>query len=435
MLLKFTVGNYLSFKEKQSLTLLAEPLKEMQGHLHIPYLYNPSERVLKSAVLFGHNSHGKSNFLKAYKFFLDFIINSFSLSKSNNEIEVESFQLNTSVVNNPSFFEATFIIKNVKYRYGFEASPLKITSEWLFYAEHQVRENYLFIRNEQDFQISKIWNKESNNKIETQGIPFAKSQVLLLSVLVSQDDITRIDSISNWIRGNIFLPSFNDNMGPLIKNAVGIFSDKEYQGEILKFIDSADLGFKTIFDKIDQTALKNKTISKGLINLWFSNEIKRFDLYTNHSVYDENYVHKDNLEFELLKKESDGSVKYFIICTLFVYALKNSNLLLIDELDARLHPLLLELLIKLFHETRLNTNGTQLIFTAHNTVLLNKKLRRDQIIIVEKNEFGESSIRKLHTKESPVRIDTSIEKDYRIGNLGGISKKVKKQNDSPTLFD
>lgn len=435
MLINFTVGNFLSFKEKQILSLSAETLKELKGHLHIPYFYNSSERVLKSAALFGHNSHGKSNFLKGYKFFLDFIRNSFNLSKINSGIDVQVFQLNTSTLNEPAFFEAIFLLKDIKYRYGFEVTSDKITSEWLFYAEHQVRENYLFIRNEQDIQVSKSWNKQSENRIINQAVPFAKSQVLLLSVLTSQDDIPKMHDILNWLNKNIYIPTLTENLQSLTTNAVSIFADIKYQGQILKFIKDADLGFNTIFEKIDHSKKINKSYDDEIINLWYANEVKDFALYTKHNVYDEHYQLKEQLQFELLKNESDGSIKYFILASLVVYALKNGNLLIIDELDARLHPLLLERLVKLFHDPKLNSNGSQLIFTTHNTTILNKKLRRDQIVLVEKNEFGESSIRRLHTKVSPIRIDTSIEKDYRKGVLGGVSDSLKKQNDSPTLFD
>lgn len=434
MLLKFIIENFLSFKDKQIFDLTGESLKELPSHLHIPYLYNSEEKVIKSAAFHGHNSHGKSNFFKSYKFFLDFIINSFSLNKSSEGVNVQPFLLNTSTLNKPSFFEVVFLIKKTKYRYGFEVSQNKIVSEWLFYADHQVRENFLFIRNEQSFQISKSWNKESQNRIENQALPFARPRVLLLSVLLSQDNIPRISELLNWISSNIFFPTLGDNLKELLSSAVGIFSNPEYKNRILFFIEKADLGFKTIFDKIDAINSSTK-IDEGLVNLWYSNEIKRFELLTPHTLYDENYKQKDQHFFDLLKNESDGSIKFFILSCLIAYSIKNSSIVWADELDARFHPTLFELIIKLFHEPSLNSNGAQLIFTTHNTVLLNKKLRRDQIYLIEKNDFGESSLRRAHTKETPIRIDSSLEKDYRKGAIGGISKKVKGYNDQGSLFD
>ncbi len=435
MLIKYTIGNYLSFKEKQVFDLSAEPLKELPSHLHTPHFYNSNERILKSAAFHGHNSHGKSNFFKSFKFFIDFITKSFDLNKTSELIDVESFLLNTNSTTQPSFFEVVFLIQNTKYRYGFEITKEKIVSEWLFYAEYQVRENYLFIRNGQEFQLSKTWNKESQNRIENQGIPFTKPRVLLLSVLLSLDDMPRIPALLGWLNSNIFLPTFGDNLNELVKNAVGIYTNTEYKNRILFFLDKADLGFKTIFDKIDETIVSHKDYDKGFLNLWYNKQIKYFELYTQHAIYDDELIQKDIQVFELLKKESDGSVKFFILSCLIAYSIKNSNIIWADELDARLHPSLFELMIKLFHEPAINSNGTQLIFTTHNTVLLNKKLRRDQIFLIEKDDYGKSSLKRLHSKESPVRIDTSIEKEYRKGALGGVSKKITSLNNQGSLFE
>ncbi len=436
MLLKFIIGNHLSFKDKQEFSLIAEPLKELPTHLHIPHFYDAQERILKSAAFHGHNSHGKTNFFKSYKLLIQLLLNSFTNNNLSTGFVIAPFLLNTSTIDKPTHFEILFLIKNIKYRYGFEISQGVIISEWLFYAEYRIRENYLFIRNKQDFQLSKTWNKESENRIELQSLSFAKEKVLLLSVLLSLDKIPRIDSILSWINQQIFIPTFGENTNNLLKNATLIYSNPNYKNRILYFIEKADLGFKTIFDKIENThATAIQKFDKGLVNLWYSNEIERFELYTQHTVYDENYIIKSNQLFDLLKDESDGSIKFFILACLFSHSIINSNITWADELDARLHPELFELLIKLFHEPELNSNGAQLFFTTHSTVLLNKKLRRDQVYLVEKNEYGESTLKRLHTKESPVRIDISIEKEYRKGTYGGVSKKVKKSNDLPSLFD
>jgi AAA15 family ATPase/GTPase len=431
MIVNFTVANFLSFKEKQVLSFVPEALKELKGHLHVPYLYDPRDTLLKSIAIYGHNSHGKSNFLKAYQFFQTFIFNSFYLSKTTSEIEILPFQLSTATLSKPSLFEITFLVGDTKYRYGFEVNSEKIFSEWLFYTQSKIRENNLFIRNGQEFQVSKSWNKEAQGKIDSQSIPFAKPSVLLLSVLLSQDEIPRIAPITSWLKNNIVIVNANDNQ--LLSIATKIYSDQVYKPIILKFIEKADLGFNTIFDKIDKTAKKSGKYDEGFLSLWFSDEIKRFELYTKHRVFDHEYKLKDEIEFELVKNESDGSIRFFIISCLLAYAIKNAQIMFIDELDSKLHPLLFEMLIKVYHDPKVNIAGSQMVFTTHSTVLLNKKLRRDQIVLVEKNQFGESSLRRLHSKETPIRIDTSIEKEYRKGELGGVSDKLK--NTNPNLFD
>ena len=431
MIIEFSFWNVFSFKDKQTISFVPEPLKELKEHLHIPYLYNPKEQILKSIAIYGHNSHGKSNIIKAFKFFISFINNSFI--QQNQTIPVEQFMLNTSMYNKPSFFEIIFYIRETKYTYRFEVTSNKILAESLYYAVVGKRENYLFERVEQEFKLSKLWNKETNKKIELQSIPFAKSNVLLLSVLIAQD-IEKIKEISEKLNANIIIDDLGDIN--ILSKATQIFSNHEYTRSILDFIEHADLGFTTIFDKVEKSLKEQDKFDRSFLNILHEREINRFELYTKHVLYNERYVFEKSIEFDMIKKESDGSIKFFIISCLMVYAIKNQLLILIDELDSRFHFVLLELLIKEYHNPKFNSIGSQMIFTSHNTALLNKKLRRDQFIFVEKNQYGESSVRRLHTRETPVRIDTSMEKEYRKGDLGGISKKVINQiNKQGHLFD
>lgn len=165
--------------------------------------------------------------------------------------------------------------------------------------------------------------------------------------------------------------------------------------------------------------------------MWYGKEIKNFDLYTNHKVFNDDKKEVGNVEFELQKDESAGSIKYFIIVSLLCYAIKNSQLIWVDELDARFHSSLLEMLIQSFHNPEINPINSQMIFTTHNTVLLDKKLRRDQMVVIEKNDLGESSLERMHTSKKPIRVGKSVEKEYRKGKLGGVSKIIIE----PGLFD
>jgi uncharacterized protein len=430
MLLTFSTGNYLSFKDIQTLSLIPEGLKDKPGNLHTPYFYNSEDRILKTVAIYGHNSFGKTNVIKAFQFFQSFVFNSFSLGQTQTQIEIEPFRLNTEMSNKPSFFEITFIIKETKYRYRFLISAQEIIEEELHYAEYRIRENYLFERKSQDIKISKAWNKDSNNKIE-HAILFTKPHILFLSVLMAQENIPRISLITTWLGDNLIIP---DNYLGELKKARTIYSDPDYKSLILKFIKNADLGFKTIFDKVENLSKAKLQLEKEFLNLWFEKEIKNFDLYTEHQVFNSEKKIVGNIEFELQKNESAGSIKYFILVCLISYAIKNSKRIWIDELDARFHSTLLEMLVQSFHDPKINSITSQLIFTTHNTILLDKQLRRDQMVVVEKNEWGESSLHRMHTSKKPLRIGQSVEKEYRKGNLGGVSKKVQ-GNSGNTLFD
>ena len=326
----------------------------------------------------------------------------------------------------PSYFEISFFVKDTKYRYTYTVTAKEIIEEELHYSQLKVRENYLFKRKGQDIIISKTWNKEAENQI-SQITSFAKPHILFLSVLVSQEKIPRIQSIFNWLNSNLVVP--DDYLRELTK-ARSIYSDPSYKKLILKFIKNADLGFTTIFDKVDNLSKSHLQLEKGLLNMWFDKEIKEFELYTNHEVYNNEGIVTSSIDFELQKNESAGSIKYFVLISLISYAIRNSHLIWIDEIDARFHSSLLEMLIKSFHNPVINPINSQMIFTTHNTILLDKKLRRDQMVVVEKDNKGESTLTRLHSSKKPIRAGKSIEKEYREGKVGKIQKGIF----DPTLF-
>lgn len=434
MVLKFAFSNVFSFRDKQEISFEPEALKELNGYLFTPKNYGKPDRFLRALAVYGHNSHGKSNFLKALQIFTSIVKNSFRNPAVLNEIE--PFALNTDNINKPSSFEIVFIIDGVKYRYGFEATSYKIVSEWLFHAPIGVKETSLFARNAQDFRISKVWNKEFNLKIETQAMPFAVPNVLLMSVLIAQQN-EAIAKFTKAINSIFILKDLSNN--ELLGVAATIFSDKVYANSIQDFINNADLGFNTIYNKIDKIITTSNHLDEGFLKeVVYEKKIEKFELYTHHTIFDKTYNKREIVEFDLLKKESEGTIKFFILSTLLAYAIKHDQFLIIDELDSKFHSDLLGLIIKNFHALASNSSDAQIIFTSHNTILLDNHLRRDQILLIEKNAYGESKIQPMHTKKTPVRHDTSIEKAYRKGKLGGVSKVMKRNQNDPkqsSLFD
>jgi len=431
MLVSFSLSNYLSFKEKQTLDLSPESLKEHPDYLHIPYLYDTNSRLLKAVGIFGHNSHGKSNFIKGYQFFLDFIFSSFALGRTEEAIQIDSFKLNTATSSEPSFFEAIFYLREKKYRYGFKISSEKVREEWLYYSEAKVRENYLFVRVEQDFKLSKIWSKESEGKVD-QSLFFTKPNNLLLSVLISQGSIAKVNEIARWLRGNIIISDITNEVH--LKRAIVILSQAIFRSTINKFIENADLGFVTIVEKID-SHIKNKlALDREFIELMFSIELDRFELYSKHDIYDGNYKKVNTVLFEMLKNESSGTIKYLVLVSYLSYAIKQGQLILVDEIDSKFHSLLLKFLLRTYLDNKNNVSGSQMVFTTHSTFLLAKNmLRRDQMVIIEKNQYGESFIKRMHGARKPLRVDTQIEKEYIKGNLGGVSERLKRLSNQNEL--
>ena len=228
--------------------------------------------------------------------------------------------------------------------------------------------------------------------MESKVVPFAIPSVLLFSVLVAQEN-ERIIELSKVINSIIVLRDTNNL--ELLSKATSIFSNEIYALKVQSFIDGTDLGFKTIFDKIKKRLTDSSKFSEQFLkNVFYERDTLKFELFTYHKIYDEFYKEKKVVEFQFLKKESEGSIKFFIIVSILVYAIKNNLLLIIDELDSKFHSDLLNLIIKKFHDPAINNTEAQLIFMSHNTVLLDKKLGSDQVVFVEKNEFGESFLRR-----------------------------------------
>lgn len=440
MLLEFTVENFMSFKEKQTLSMYADSLKELKDYVHISYDNTYSFKVLKSMAIYGHNSHGKSNFFKAYKTFINLIINPVIGNNNENKLPLESYKLNTETKNKASFFEIKFLIKDVKYRYLLLADSETIFQEELYYSEPKIRENHLFTRRANEFNINKNWNKDNNGEIEN-IVRFAKkNHILFISVLFAQEYITHTSDIYKWISNNEIITNLNEQN--IFNKAKTFAKNPEYHNLINKFIENADLGFVSYMEKTQNQIANDNGKYEAQIYKWLNfNNIQNFDLATIHTEFDNEHNKIGDVYFDLHKNESSGSIKYFLLACFLTHAIRNNQLILIDEIDSKLHPNLLELIIKIYNSSKLNLYGSQMIFSSHNTSLLNKKLRRDQLTLIHKNEFGESSIVKAHTSETPIRTDKSIEKEYLSGNLKdkkgntkGVSKKLKDTLQS-SLFD
>lgn len=431
MLEKFRFGNFLSFKSENEFNLIPESIKDGDQYLHSENLFGIDKQLLKSIAVYGHNSHGKSNLLKALSFFQRFTLTSVDPNLTG-LIDFENFQLSIETIHQPSFFEAAFYVGDVKYRYGFKLTTKRVVEEWLFYTQPKIRENYLFIRAEQDYKINKAWEKDGGDPLGKSIHHTNKVELLLSSLLAIENKPPHIPGIKTWLKNVMIISDIGEEK--YFHHALIILGTERYRPLINRLISEADLGFTTIVDRIEGLLSNKLKLGEDFLNAWFNEELKEFSLYTKHEIYDEHHRIAETIKFELLKKESSGTIKFLVLACLLTYAIKNGFLIIIDEIDSKFHSLLLLVIIDFYHNPKINNMGSQLIFTSHNTILLNKHIRRDQIMLVDKDEFGESTIRKAHSSKSPLRSDTSIEKEYRKGKMGGVSEKIKKGNNNQSTL-
>jgi len=392
MLLEFTVGNYLSFKDKKTLSLEAAPITEFPDNV----IDAGNFKLLRSAVIYGANSSGKSNFLSALTKMQN-IVTSSAKQTSTDRIEVFPYLLNTITENAPSFFEILFLIENVRFRYGFEVDKDKIHSEWLFVLTvDRKKEKELFIRNEDDFDISKDFSEGKGIEQKT------RSNGLFLSA-VDQFNGTIANAIMRWFDKFTILSGLNHEKDRSL--SVLLMKDSGFKDRFKKFICDFNLGFNEI--RIDESGEESNLI------------------FTRHNKYNEDNKLVDDISFTLTSHESSGTNKLFDMAGYIWGGLFLGKVVVIDELDAKLHPLITQAIVKLFNSKESNPQNAQLIFATHDTNLLNHgHLRRDQIYFTEKDHYEASDLYSLveykDIDDMKIRKDSSFEKDYIKGRYGAI---------------
>jgi AAA15 family ATPase/GTPase len=415
MLLEFTVANFRSFKEAMTLSMVAANLVAKDKTVDEGNLITIDEelKLLKTAAIYGANASGKSNLVKALTFMKLFLVNSSKESQSVDKIGVEPFRLNPDSEVLPSHFELVFIMEGKRYRYGFEAVRDRVTSEWLYYVPSS-RETNLFIRKDGAIRTTK--------KLDAEGLDKrTRSNALYLSVC-AQFNVPIAEQILKWVTDKLHvLSGLHDHQ--YLNYTASSFASEVSRERIISLIKALDVGISDIsveHSTLSIDSLPNampdelkKLISRG------SDTFTQLLIKTTHKKYRNDGSHMGEEFFDLEENESDGTQKLFALAGPLLNALKEGEILFIDELDARLHPLVSLAIIRLFSGVDTNPRNAQLVFMTHDTNLLDNKLfRRDQLWFTEKNRQGATSLYSL--AEYKVRNDASFGPDYIKGKYGAI---------------
>lgn len=385
MLIEFTVGNYLSFKDKKTLSLEATAIKDIPENVVNVGKY----KLLRSAVIYGANSSGKSNFLKALDK-MRWIVMYSAQNNSTSDIDVLPFLLSTETEKQPSYFEILFLIDGIRYRYGFEADNKIIHSEWLFECKVKT-EKPLFFRDRDSIEVTSDFEEGKGIEEKT------RDNALFLSI-VDQFNGATSKKLMTWFSWQRNLSGLQHEKGKAL--TFKFLESENLTVWIREFLSPLGLGFQDF-------------------------AVKDSKIVTFHNKFDGNGNIIEKYEFDLLSQESAGTNKLYDMAGNLTYGLKLGALTVIDELDAKLHPLLTMAIVKLFNSPVHNTQNAQLIFATHDTNLLNFGcFRRDQIYFTEKNNFESTDLYSLVEYIEPdgkkVRNDRSFEKDYIAGRYGAI---------------
>jgi len=415
MLIEFSVSNYRSILERQTLNMVASSFKELETlNTFIPDQNDSLPRLLRSTVLYGPNASGKSTLIQALRFVEEQVLNSQKESQAGDEIDVVPFKLTATSRAADSEFEVTFVEQGVRYEYGFTCNRKRFTEEWLI--AYPLGRAQKWFHRVFDTETGKYAYKFSTSFFGgRQRLTWAaqtRPNALFFSTAIQLNN-EQLKPAFDWFKLRLqVLDSISEfSAGYTLRRCV----DDADRSRIVEFMNSADLSIADI--QVKETSFSAELLPKDMPAFIRDEFIKDM---AGRKIVKPRFFHKDvntqeTVEFDA-SEESDGTRALFAFAGPWLDVLENERVLVVDELDTSLHPLLVHHLVK-----RLHHEGTQaqLIFTTHDTTLLSQKLlRRDQVWFMEKDDKGATRLYPL-SDFSP-RDNEAIERGYLNGRYGGI---------------
>jgi predicted ATPase len=427
MLLEFKVANYRSIGDEQTLSLVPAP-KQKDHPQNI--FENGRYKALNAVALYGPNGGGKSNVLRAMSL-LDMLVQTSARSASTARLPHDPFLLREGWENKPTQLEITFVLGENRYRYGLAFDSERVRREWL-YRKSLGREVVLFEREDDTIDVGSGFRVPA--KILDAAIEATRDNALFLSVC-DMLNIEEAKRILQWFWHFRMVDGLNTETQEI--QTVELWEKKEYREKILRYLTSLNLhivGLDITTKEFDESSLSEDIPAEMRAHL--SNMLRgkqSYSVLARHRRYDASGQPTDDTQTWLWEeRESSGAKKAFQLSGPVLWALANGGVFIIDEFEAKMHPLLTLSTIEVFLDRASNPHHAQLIFATHDTNLLSyAKLRRDQICFAEKNKwestelyalsdfvyFGEKNGEFTSEKERP---DTDKEKRYFEGRYGAI---------------
>lgn len=421
MFINFKFKNCRSFYEETDLSLQAtsDTTKREINTFFVDKKIMPAneDELLKSAVIFGGNASGKTNILKAFSY----MVNVVRLSSAQIPIVAanEFFALKKDAASVNSLYEVEFVQNNIYFKYGFELNNGKVVREWL--DKRTERLERVFDRNGSVLKVMGV----QKNEIGLIKIPDA---TLFLSIGNNYNFKANfyLNEVLLWF-SNILIVFENAN------NSLDIYTIKggKYKDLALDILKRADIGISDF--EVVKDRLLNVTNPQEVLNLntqmqinpsYISGQLKaeneniyRIDMKTEFNIYDEDnnvFGKKEALLFKEVGYNSEGTRRLLCYLGWILAALDNGSTIFIDEIDSKLHFLVADYLISLFNSIEHNPKNAQLICTAHNVMLMDEGLRRDQIYFTSKDQYGKSTLASLADYKG-VRKNDLFSKRYLAG--------------------
>lgn len=421
MLIEFTFSNYRSFRDEAILSMEATGLGAFKNCL----ITHGNMKLLPGVAVYGKNGGGKSNIIRAFWLAVQFIKNAQRTQHEKATIPVVPFALNDYSSSEPTEFHFVYTLDGIKYWYGFTATKEQIIQEYLYHAP-KGQKALVFSREKQTFSFTEA---KSRRKLISETVA---SNQLYFSVACTMNDSACIKAMS-WFRDRIF---FSRDYSDIPRQLLEYSDDTNMLKAISDYAKAADFGIKDMSFEINSKEMRDKltfpegipeeiktaltqfihTLSETSNNSEIRLKMGEVKAASIHTGVDQSGNQKTYL-LEL-SDESDGTRKLMSIAPAIESVLSNGGVLLVDEIERELHPMLVDYIIAKFQSKRTNPNGAQIIFTTHNTELMNLELlRKDQFYFVDKNELDGSS--ELYgISDFSTRTTDNIRKAYLLGKYG-----------------
>lgn len=406
MLLQFVFKNFKSFRDEAILDLSATKMTEFSDRV----VSVGNEKILTTAAIYGANASGKSNIYGAFEYMNEYVLNSFKYGgekKEFDEIRPRPFLFDSASETADTSFEIYFTIPNDEteksYNYGFCLGQTGVTEEWLNYKTKSARQySTIFYRDRDALDLPGIPETSRNN------IEIALENEVLIISLGAKLKVEKCKLVRDWFLNNRFTDFGNAVTNFFMSRVLptGFVEDEKVRSNVIQYFSSFD------------DAIKGFEVTKLP-----SQEDVNEEKYLIDALH--NKIGSDGMARIPLSQESAGTLKMFSLYPELQDILKCGGVFFVDELNARLHPLLVRDFILTFLNPEININHAQLIFTTHDTwQLSNRLLRRDEIWFTEKDDAGLSSLYSLadfiDEDGDRIRKDENYEKNYLLGKYGAI---------------
>ena len=425
MFIEFSVSNFRSVLARQTLSMVAS---QDAAHLqsNVSAGKDKDLRVLRSAVIYGPNAAGKSNLLRAVEILRQLVQNSATGFQDGQPLPVTPFLFSQAALEQPSEFEIIFIADDkVRYHYCCVASPERVIKEWLVAYPHGRAQRWFEREYNPESKSYRWWfgpnfNAERAERKVWQD--FTRNNALFLSTAIQLNN-AQLRPVFNWITQKLIVLVPGINLNPFL--SLNLLREGDGQEKIMRFMRAADIGIDRL-ELLEEDLLPapSGALAPGSMRVHFEIGLppgappatqiqKNLRVLAWHKRTDS----AEEVPLDL-SDESDGTQKLFEFTGGWLRALESGATLFVDELDRSLHPHMTRFLVGLFN-SRTNEKNSQLIFTTHDTTLLDIDLiRRDQIWFVEKDD--ERSTRLYSLLEYSPRKDEALERGYLKGRYGAI---------------